>query len=348
MRRCASVWRGSFLAFLVACSAGNNGSIPPATPLAPIGLPGKAAPDATGHGTLFVANYYLSTISVVPPGADAPTRTISSGISYPDSLAEDKSGTLYAGNYGAPSGSFTSTVTAYPHGGRNPSRTITNGIFGPYTMAVDNAGRLYVANNGHDTVTAYNRGGVTPVRTLSRGIRNPQGLAFDGKGNLYVSNFAANDVTVYPPTKNGPSSIIKARMAGPSSIAIDAANNLYVANERGGSITIYAAGKRKAPPRRIKAGIHRPIAIRTDGTTLYVLNYTTNVLGAYDVQTLKRVAFTSTGIACPSTMTMSRNGLIYVASTCPSSVTVYSASDLSLQRTITKGISDPVALVVSP
>jgi hypothetical protein len=327
MRRCASVWRGSFLAFLVACSAGNNESIPPATPLAPIGLPGRVVPDATGHGTLFVANYYLSTISVVPPGVDAPTRTISNGVSYPDSLAEDKSGTLYAGG--------------------DPSRTITNGIFGPYTMAVDNAGRLYVANNGHDTVTAYNRGGVTPVRTLSRGIRSPQGLAFDGKGNLYVANFAGNDVTVYPPTKNGPSTIIKARMAGPSSIAIDAANNLYVANERGNSITIYAPDKKNAP-RRLKAGIHRPIAIRTDGVTLYVLNYKTNMLGAYDVQTLKRVASTSTGIACPSTMTMSPNGLIYVASTCPSSVTVYSASDLSLQRTITKGISDPVALVVSP
>src|ERR1700722_3147844 len=347
MRRCASVWRGSFLAFLVACSASNNGSIPPATPLAPIGLPGKVVADATGHGTLFVANYYLSTISVVPPGAGAPARTISNGVSFPDSLAEDKSGTLYAGNYGAPSGSFTSTVTAYPHGRGDPSRTITNGIFGPYTMAVDNAGRLYVANNGHDTVTAYNRGGVTPARTLSRGIRSPQGLAFDGKGNLYVANFAGNDVTVYPPTKNGPSTIIKARMAGPSSIAIDAANNLYVANERGNSITIYAPDKKNAP-RRLKAGIHRPIAIRTDGVTLYVLNYKTNMLGAYDVQTLKRVASTSTGIACPSTMTMSPNGLIYVASTCPSSVTVYSASDLSLQRTITKGISDPVALVVSP
>ena len=347
MRRCASVWRGSFLAFLVACSAGNSGSIPPATPLAPAGLPGKVVLDATAHGTLFVANYYLSTISVVPPGADAPTRTISNGVSYPDSLAEDKSGTLYAGNYGSPSGSFTSTVTAYPHGRGNPSRTITNGIFGPYTMAVDNAGRLYVANNGHDTVTEYNRGGATPIRTLSRGIRSPQGLAFDGKGNLYVANFAGNDVTVYPPAKNGPSSFIKARMAGPSSIAIDAANNLYVANERGGSVTIYAPGKKNAP-RRLKAGIHLPIAVRTDGATLYVLNYRTNVLGAYDVQTLKRVASTSTGIACPSTMTMSPNGLIYVASTCPSSVTVYSASDLSLQRTITKGISDPVALVVSP
>lgn len=348
MRRCASVWRGSLLAFLVACSASNNGSIPPATPLAPIGLPGKVVADATGHGTLFVANYYLSTISVVPPGAGAPARTISNGVSFPDSLAEDKSGTLYAGNYGSPSGSFTSTVTAYPHGGGNPSKTITNGVFGPYTMAVDSGGQLYVANNGHDTVTAYNRGGSTPIRTLSRGIRDPQGLAFDGKGNLYVANFIANDVTVYPPTKSGPSTIIKARMAGPSSIAIDPAGNLYVANERGGSVTIYPPGKREAPPRRLRAGIHRPVAVRTDGVTLYVLNYTTNLLAAYDVQTLKRVASTSTGIACPSTMTMSQNGLIYVASTCPSSITVYSASGLRLQRTITKGISDPVALVISP
>ncbi|HEX3368568.1 MAG TPA: NHL repeat-containing protein [Candidatus Cybelea sp.] len=347
MRRCASVWRGSLLAFLVACSASNNGSIPPAYPLASTGLSGNAVPDATSHGTLFVANYYLSTIAVVPPGFKAPSRMISNGVSYPDSLAEDKFGTLYAGNYGAPSGSFTSTVTAYAHGGGSLSRTITNGIFGPYTMAVDSSGRLYVANNGHDTVTAYARGGKTPVRTILRDIRSPQGLAFDGKGNLYVANLAGNSVTVYPPTKNEPLRIVKVGMAGPSSIAIDAANNLYVANERGGSITIYTPGKWNAP-RRLKAGIHRPIAIRTDGVTLYVLNYSRNVLAAYDVQTLKRIAATSTGIACPSTMTMSQNGLIYVASTCPSSVTVYSASDLRLQRTITKGISDPVALVVAP
>ena len=86
-----------------------------------------------------------------------PYGTITNGISYPDSLAEGKSGKLYAGNYGSPSGSFTSTVTAYPHG-RQSVADDRPGIFGPYTMAVDNAGRLYVANNGHDTVTEYHRG----------------------------------------------------------------------------------------------------------------------------------------------------------------------------------------------
>ncbi|HEX4013307.1 MAG TPA: hypothetical protein VHX17_05370 [Candidatus Cybelea sp.] len=346
MRRFASLWRGSFLAFLVACSANNSGSIPPAASVAMAGSQANVSRDATARGTLFIANYYLSTISVVPPGSGSPSRTITDGVSYPDSLTEDKSGTLYAGNYGAPSGSLISTVTAYSHGG-GLSRTISNGVFGPYTMATDASGRLYVANNGHDTVTVYAHGGTNPVNTLTRDVRNPQGLAFDAKGNVYVSNFAKNDVTVYPPGKNGPPKIIKGGMLGPSSIAIDSANNLYVANERGNSITIYALGKKSAP-RRLKAGIHQPIAIRVDGATLYVLNYSRNALAAYDVQTLKRVAGTTTGIACPSTMTMSSNGLLYVASTCPSAVTVYSAAGLKLQRTISKGISDPVALVVAP
>ncbi|HEY2473958.1 MAG TPA: hypothetical protein VGI19_04070 [Candidatus Cybelea sp.] len=347
MPRCASLWRGSFLAFLVACSAGNSGNIPPGAPLARIGSQSGIEPNAASPGTLFVANYYLSTVAVVPPGGRAPIRTITNSISYPDSLTEDKSGTLYVGNYGAPSGSLTSTVTAYAHGGGSLSRTITKGIFGPYAMIVDAAGRLYVANDGHDTVTVYARGGTQPLRTIFKHIRGPQSLAFDSKGNLYVANFNGNSVSVYPPGKVGPLNIIHARMAGPSSIAFDAANNLYVANERGGSITIYAPGK-KSTPRRITAGIRRPIVVRSSGGVLYVLNYDTNILAAFDEQTLKLLTATSTGIACPSTMTMSENGQIYVASTCPSRVTVYAAANLALQRTITKGISDPVALVVAP
>ncbi len=79
-----------------------------------------------------------------------------------------------------------------------------------------------------------------------------------------------------------------------------------------------------------------------------MLNFARNDVSVYDQKTLAKTGATSGGIGCPSAMAMSRNGVLYVAGTCPSAVAVFDASTLKLERTITKGISDPVALTVAP
>ena len=341
MPRCGFFCRGLLLTvLLVACSAGKDAGIPPSASFA------RTAPQAMTSGTLYVANYYASTISVFPPGKKSPSRTISSGISYPNSLTVDKAGNLYVGNYGTPSGSLTSSISIYSPGSSKPGRVIANGVFGPFALAIDRSGKLYVANNGGDTVTIYPRGSTSPSETLTQGVRGPEALAFDRSRNLYVANFDTSTVTAYAPGKTKPLKTFKQDLAGPGSLATDSANNLYVANQQNKSITIYPFLKPNHP-RQITKGVAKPIAIISSAGDLYVLDYARNSLSMYDEQTLTRVTFRNDGIQCPSGMTLSTTGTLFVTNSCPSGVSMYSASDLTFEGSISRGISYPVAVSVS-
>jgi sugar lactone lactonase YvrE len=337
---------GSFLAaLLVGCSASRETGIPPSTSPAGASSTDRGLAGPLTAGTLYVANYYASTIAVFAPGASKPSRTISSGVSYPNSLTLDKSGNLYVGNFGAASGSFNSSVTVYSPGSSQPARTITNGVFGPFAMTVDKSDKLYVANNGGDTVTVYAKGSSQPDRTIALGIRGPEALAFDTAGNLYVANWFANDATVYGPKKGTPRLKITDGIAAPTALALDSAGNVYVANHRGNSITIYAPGTKKQP-RRITNGVGRPIGLISFSNTLYVLNYSHNTVSAYDETTLARVAVTSAGVHCPSSMAMSQTGLLFVANACPSGISIFASSSLKLQRSIAHGVTYPAAVSI--
>lgn len=347
MPRCEFFCRGLLLTLLLAaCSAGKDAGIPPSASLARTGLQAGSLSVPMTSGTLYVANYYASTISVFSPGKKSPARTISSGISYPNSLTIDKAGNLYVGNYGTPSGSLTSSVSVYSPGSSQPARVIVNSVFGPFALAIDRSGKLYVANNGGDTVTVYARGSTSPTETLTAGIRGPEALAFDSSGNLYVANFDSDTVTMYAPGKTKVMKTFKRDLAGPASLAMDSANNLYVANQRKKSITIYPFLKPNHP-QQITKGVAKPIAIISSAGDLYVLDYARNSLSAYDEKTLARIAVRSDGIQCPSAMTLSTTGKLFVTNSCPSGVSIYAASDLTLEGSINHGISYPVAASVS-
>jgi hypothetical protein len=175
MPRCGFFCRGLLLTvLLVACSAGKDAGVPPSAPVAGAASQAESLLVPVASGTLYVANYYTSTISVFPPGKKSPGRSISSGISYPNSLTVDKAGNLYVGNYGTPSGSLTSSISVYSPGSSQPGRVLVNGVFGPFALAIDRSGKLYDANNGGDTVTVYAKGSSSPVETLTQGVRGPR------------------------------------------------------------------------------------------------------------------------------------------------------------------------------
>jgi hypothetical protein len=46
-------------------------------------------------------------------------------------------------------------------------------------------------------------------------------------------------------------------------------------------------------------------------------------------------------------MTLSTTGSLFVANSCPSGVSIYAASDLTLEGSISHGISYPVAVTVT-
>lgn len=337
MPRADRLCRGLLLTLLlVACSASKDSTIPPGGPSGGVAVP-------LASKTIYVANYYESNVVVFPMGRKSPSRTITDGVSYPNSLTVDNNDSLYVGNYGAATGSFNSSVSVYSSGSSRPGRTIVTGIFGPFAMTTV-LKKLYVANNGGDTIAIFVHGATKPLRTIFDGVRGPEALGFDSKGNLYVADWVTNEVTVYPPNKSSPSSHIKTGIFGPSSLALDAADNLYVANQRANSITVYKPGK-KNNPKKITDGIARPIVVLLASNEIYVLNYDHNTVTAYDENTLARVATTSAGVACPSTMTADAAGYLYVANTCPAGISIFTPG-LTLQSSLSKGVSSPVAIVV--
>jgi hypothetical protein len=56
----------------------------------------------------------------------------------------------------------------------------------------------------------------------------------------------------------------------------------------------------------------------------------------------------SDGVACPTTMAMSKPGQLYVANACPSKVSVYAPGGMKPLRSITHGIDYPVAIGITP
>jgi DNA-binding beta-propeller fold protein YncE len=336
---------------LTACSVGREGNLPQSGNAANVPT-AFDRPLRAGSGDVYVANWYDSNVTVYSAGGGSKLRTITDGIAYPNAIAIDKTGSVFVGNYGTPSGSLTSSISVYGLAGRQPNRTITQGIVGPYAIAFY-SGKVYVVNNGGPTVTIYDRNSNAVLQTIDHQVGSPEAVAFDSLGYLYVANWLYNSVTIYRPGmpgpfKPGPYEKIKVGIARPDALAFDAADNLYVANFAGRSVTVYRPNH-KDKPRTITKGIAQPVSlISTTGKELYVLNRQNNTVSFYSESTLGLIGTISAGIACPSTMAMSSTGLLYVANTCPSSVTVYSLSSTKLIRTITNGLDGPVAIGVAP
>ena len=262
-------------------------------------------------------------------------------------LAFEKTGSLYVGNYGSPSGSLTSTVSVYGPGGGQPTRTISQGIRGPYAIAFGPSGKftwptMAAARSRSirgDRTRCFRRS----PRTCDRPKRLPSTVTaiFTSRTGQAAPLRSTLRVRLPPLGK------ISVGVSYPDALAFDSARNLYVANHAANSVTVYAPGH-KQTPRTIRKGVREPLSlISTPTKQLYVLNYSNNTVSVYSEDTLALEQVISTGIACPTTMARSKTGLLYVANACPSSVSVYSSSGKQL-RSIRKGLDGPVAIGVAP
>lgn len=139
-------------------------------------------------------------------------QTVSTGISDPQSLAFDPSGTLYVAN------TNLNAIGVYPHGATTPLRKITSGVRGPTALGFDASGNLYVANNTASTVTIYAPGKSKPLRRIVSGISNPATLLVDASGTLYVAN--RRTVTVYAPNSTSPKLTIRNGIDAPVALGL--------------------------------------------------------------------------------------------------------------------------------
>jgi DNA-binding beta-propeller fold protein YncE len=147
------------------------------------GLKGPAGIALDAHGTLYVVNYLGGNATIYPPGAMAPSLTIT-GLTNPVGIAVNATGDVYLTNSGN-----TPSILVYPPGQTTPSQTITSDLItAPNQVTFDSSGNLYFTdwNMG---VSEIPYGSQQPVSLGLQGLTDPAGIAVDPlNGNIFVSN----------------------------------------------------------------------------------------------------------------------------------------------------------------
>jgi sugar lactone lactonase YvrE len=275
-------------------------------------------------------------------------RSITRGINCPIGVAVDGNGTLYVANAGGSGSSSSSSssaageITVYKHHRNRVSYIITAGVNGPRAVALDASGNLYVLNSGAAS----------------------------------SSSAAGGSVSVYAPGHRAPKMVLNAGIGVPMAMAVDAAGDVAVANAAGssstsgGSVALFAAGSNT--PTTISNGIDVPRALAFDaGGTLYVGNAaggsssssssaTSGTVTVYPSGSTDPSMTITDGITTPDAIAVAAGGALYVANAPASSsssssssanpggdVQVYPAGHASPRWTITRAISDPIAVGIN-
>jgi sugar lactone lactonase YvrE len=267
---------------ITSYAAGSVGDVAPAEIIrgkdTGLTFPESIAVDAAG--VIYVGNgstYPSAKVSYAPnlevfgpdsTGDARPTAVITgdnTGLSFPQGIAVDSQGNIYATGYFIDSkDDYVYAINLFPSGSNGnvaPAAVIggpDTGLGEGATIALDAKDNLYVANefggpNGTGSVTEYasgSSGNAAPTATFTshfNGISGASGIALDASGKIYVPNSASNSIAIYAAGSYGVSPPID-MIAGadtelfyPTAIGLDGSGNIVVLNA-GAIITEYAAG----------------------------------------------------------------------------------------------------------
>ncbi len=182
-------------------------------------------------------------------------------LNYPQSIAIDKGGNLFIGEFGrVRKVTADGTITTVAGGGPDAA-----GDRGPATsarlatvvhVAVDGAGNLFLADEGYDQDSdtyAYSLRKVSPDGLISTLARTPSccsgDLTVDAAGNLFVAagpvvwkiapngdqTVAAGNGTYGAPSGDG-GLASRAQLNGPTAVTVNAAGDLFIADNTGRTI----------------------------------------------------------------------------------------------------------------
>ncbi|MGA8532611.1 MAG: hypothetical protein WB615_00720 [Candidatus Tumulicola sp.] len=255
---------------LSACAGGTSpgAATGSAMPLVTAGqsAPRAAIPRAKNEKFLYVSDYTSSIVLIYRQGAtgSGPIGEIVDGISSPQGIAVDASGTLYVANEG------NNTVTEYPAASSSPSVTLSTGISRPLDVSVDPNGVVYVTEGSAGKILEFKPGSTSPDATVS--LAHPSDATNSKTDHVYVTYNAASagHVTRCKALSTQCTDLgISVGLA--QGIAIDLKGNLLVGDVYGEIINIYAPHK-KTPFRTIAVKDEQPskLALDTTDKTLYM------------------------------------------------------------------------------
>jgi sugar lactone lactonase YvrE len=220
---------------------GLSGSSPNQVSTGGIPLSAPSAVAMNGEGDLFIADYNLGEVVVVPTTTGKAPYVLNTGtlLQHPIALALDVLGDLYIGDSGQAgedaSGGNPGYVVEVPYNGSaiNLPTPGVNVIF-PQALAADSLnGNLWIGDGG-DLVTAGQlvkvpANGSNASAVGVAGVADPTGLTFDAAENLYILDGNANTITVMSATGNSHLlSFAGASLVAPSALVSSAGSQSFV------------------------------------------------------------------------------------------------------------------------
>jgi hypothetical protein len=267
----------SFVAagIVLAAACGRSSAVSNAVPISMQETPSAAS--ATDNGP----QSYLYVSSALYPGeldiflrgdlSKGPVDRITEGISYPDGMFVDRSGTLYVAVGG---GNGHDTIKAYAKGGHEPIR-FYRGIFCASDVAVDRQGVVYAPDYCKSRVIEFAPGSTRRLRMLHPGGA-PVSVTIDSRDNLYVAYKLPNgywgQVKRYKPgATEGVELLPPQAVSFIGGIALDRNGSLLVVNENAGVVDVFTKVN-KPPTRILHTGQTFPyrVAFGQHGERLYV------------------------------------------------------------------------------
>jgi sugar lactone lactonase YvrE len=239
---------------LVYSWKGLNGtnSPPAAISTSPITLSSPSDVKIDGAGDLFIADYGLGKIVVVPANTAIQPYLLATGsfISHPLALTFDAGGDLYISDGGPTGYQGSSSQPAFvvrvpPAGGPiSVLNTSAANIYFPGALATDAVGNLYIADGGPtlsdgsvgpgQVVLVPRDGSAASVLNIP-GLTDPVGLAFDPAGQLWILDYGnLNQLTILPPNSGTIYTVpLIAPLLNPSEMAFTAGPNALLISDLG-------------------------------------------------------------------------------------------------------------------
>lgn len=226
------------------------------------------APD----GNVWVADYNNSRLQELRPDG-SPVRVIGQGLLSPG-VAVDTDGNVWATRIG---GNGAGSVMKYDKASNYAPSTTWGGLSYPHDIEVSPDGSIYVANEGTGrAVIRYDQTGKR-LGTVPAGASNPLGIGVDLDCNVWVGDIAQRRLLKYSPSGKLLGELKPKTETIANDVAVGPTGTLYVTN--GGRTVMRLTEVRKpgvaAVPARVAA---------------------TKTPNGY----VARIAYTPTGIACPS------------------------------------------------